>query len=568
MNFNNESALQLIGQCLLLLEQILQQYRKQYLVGNQKSYKEQQEEQQLSESNDRYDDRLNENETVKSGDEIYQFDFYESQNNLPEIVIALKSNFQKLKEALQRVKSQIDDQSSQNNSSLSNSNKIMKKNFQFAQDQKILKIIEGQHINQDLQQYFCDKFKNDAPQKIKQQKMDDNLNRLITYTSSNFCNQIEGIYKVVNNYLYSVRPTYQDDYFSQQSLKLRQDYEKDLKQFIMNIKDFSYQFGNIYPIEIQSYKSKLQQIKKSQALCFNLDDSLLATTENEIIHIWQFQEGQMIEFNKPKSQHKNDVACILFSQKYKYSFFSAGGLGDYSIFMWYFSNNNWECIEAQNYKTKNNGGFRSMILNKNEDKLFTSDSFGNIRIWKVDQINKVFIFENELKEFTKQCWSISLNESETQLVAFGEDKQIIVWEKQQNNEWKLLNKITQQDQACRGKFLNDSTFVFCTHNEGKLIEMKIEGKNKEKVVEITNMQLDFKKSDLFSFPIQYINNKQILIVKHNRYIYFQKRDNLGKMKMLTYLRFQNKQLFGTLSNDKQYQVVWNDGYYYVYKLNL
>ncbi|CAD8068140.1 unnamed protein product [Paramecium sonneborni] len=287
---------------------------------------------------------------------------------------------------------------------------------------------------------------------------------------------------------------------------LLQNQDKIMRKFkivFLNIKDFPYYVANIQPLQTLTGPILFYQNKKSQALCFNLDYSLLATTENETIHIWQFQEGKMNAFIQPKIQHKNDVACILIGQKYRHSFFSAGGIGDHRIFMVFFKQQLGN-FEAENYQNRKNGGF-----NKNEDQLFKSDLLGNIRIWKVNQMNKVFSFEKELQGNNKQCQSINLNQSETQLISFGEEKQIIIWQKQQNNDcWKVQDKITEYDQACKCKFLNDQIFVFCTHNEGK-----------NKVVEISKMQLDFKKSDYFSLPIQYINNKQININCQAKQIY-------------------------------------------------
>ncbi|CAD8101450.1 unnamed protein product [Paramecium sonneborni] len=334
-------------------------------------------------------------------------------------------------------------------------------------------------------------------------------------------------------------------------------FEERIKEILSIITDIPFHFNTFFVKPI-----KIEQIEKCQSICFNNNDSLIATTVGKSIQIWNFQKGEIQQKGLPLVGHKSDVTTILFSRNQVESFISGGDLGENSIIMWSLQNNTW--IQTVPI-IQEIGGFRSMILNKKDNKLFTADSQGYIKLWKVDFINKLIEKEYEFPKPFGQVWEISLNDSETSLISCVEDHKIILWKKQSEKNWFIKQEIRLKSQPLRIKFLNDNYFICCTEHDGYLKEFKLK---KELFVEkiLNKIKLDQQNQDMPSFPIQ--QNRNIIFVKHNKFIHFLRKNEQGLIQRYQKISFQDMYISGALSNKKQILMIWSNGQYYLFKVGV
>ncbi|CAD8093031.1 unnamed protein product [Paramecium sonneborni] len=309
-------------------------------------------------------------------------------------------------------------------------------------------------------------------------------------------------------------------------------------------------------ISLNLIDDTIEQRDFCYSLSFNKDNSLLITNnENEIL-IWNFKNGKM-ELNQRVTEHSKDVNCLLFSKKNN-NFIS--GSNDNSVRCWkQITVNKW--ISSKEFE--HIGYVYCLLLNQNENQLISGTFYGQINIWNIDFENK----DNELKliqtldKHNNTVYSLSLNKSETQFISCSKDQTIVVWGLGENKLWEFQYIVKQSniDFGCKVHFMNNNQFIWVDGGQ-ESTDCIYTFEQKDGVFqEIPNGKVQLIKNqsfnDVFSFPIQYQEQENIMIIRHKTHIYVIQIQKNGQLKICGQLNCQTNVIFGILSNDAKYLVL-------------
>ncbi|CAD8075947.1 unnamed protein product [Paramecium primaurelia] len=304
------------------------------------------------------------------------------------------------------------------------------------------------------------------------------------------------------------------------------------------------------------------------AISFNQSGSLMISASNYDIIVWKFEKGKMNEITKI-SGHTQTISCLQFSQKSN-SFVSAGF--DNSIRCWNQINQK-EWKSSQSY-TQHTNCINCLILNQSENQLISGGRDKSIKIWKIDFTNNQLTYLYYLDKHTNNVYSLCFNQSEDTLVSCG-DESIIIWKMDNLKKWQFGQVVTKSinEFGYRLCFINNDQFIQIAGNQiSKDCISTFELKN-EKYQENLSKELKLIKndqtSDLNLFPIFHVRQNNLMIVKHKYYVYLIKISNEGQLKIITYIKFESNYIFGALSYDGRYLVIWEkvEQKFHIYELN-
>ncbi|CAD8082027.1 unnamed protein product [Paramecium primaurelia] len=287
-------------------------------------------------------------------------------------------------------------------------------------------------------------------------------------------------------------------------------------------------------------------------IAFNNSNTIMLSGLGEKIKSWLFIDGQLVEVGTLVG-HTDNVSCLVFS-KYSNSFVS--GALDYGIKVWKEKTQfKWE--GSQLY-IQHFDFISCLILSQDEDFLFSGSHDRTIRIWKLDFTQNLLQQVQCLEYHTNQIFSMSINNSQSQLVSCGQDKQIILWEKGNNNQWQFKHKIEQsiQDFGYRIQFISDTQFIWL--NKGKNGYICFFELDQGIFIEKQNKQIDLGNDDFEDedfFPIWYNHKIQVIFVKHKKTIYTFKKDKDDNINLITKIQiFNHPKFYGQFTNNGKYLV--------------
>ncbi|CAD8130572.1 unnamed protein product [Paramecium sonneborni] len=311
-------------------------------------------------------------------------------------------------------------------------------------------------------------------------------------------------------------------------------------------------------IKLKLIDQSVKQNDRCNAIVFDSCGQIMVSTENNDIKIWKFLNGK-IEQIKILQGHTNSIQCLVYSKKQN-SFIS--GANDNSIRCWkQLDSSDW--ITSEPYK-EHTHCVNCIILNSNEDLLFSGSDDKSIKVWKVDFNQNILTYMYSLDKHNNIIIALSLNESETQLVSCAKDKnQIIIWERREQDkfEFKYFVKQSILDQGKKVKFIKNNQFIWVTGGKeiDKLciFELK-EGvfqENQDKTIQlIANNQI----FDEYRFSIVYNKERNLMVVRHKTYIYIITEINDGKFKIVDQLNCDTYDVYGTITNNGQYLVYFDN----------
>ncbi|CAD8179317.1 unnamed protein product [Paramecium pentaurelia] len=168
------------------------------------------------------------------------------------------------------------------------------------------------------------------------------------------------------------------------------------------------------------------------SIAFNSSDSIMVSTNESIIEVWNFNNGRL-ELLQSLNQHTGWVNALMFSKKQN-SFISCSS--DKTIRIWKDQGGN-DWIGSFPYE-QHTHKVLCMTVNQNEDQVFSGSQDKTIIVWKLDFDKNELIYQYSLEKHDYDIYGLSLNQSERQLVscAYGED-QIIIWERGLNNKMEF-----------------------------------------------------------------------------------------------------------------------------------
>ncbi|CAD8073399.1 unnamed protein product [Paramecium sonneborni] len=316
-------------------------------------------------------------------------------------------------------------------------------------------------------------------------------------------------------------------------------------------------------IELKLIDDSIIQKQMCYAIDINSACSLMISGKNENIVLWNFKNGKISEIVTLKA-HEDDVQCLKFSKRQN-SFIS--GSKDNSLYCWKVINNKQQWIHSQQFKVHKDW-IECFLLNQNEDQLIVGSKDNSITIWNVDFKKNRLIYQYTLTEHYNKVCSLSLNQSETQLASCGYDHYII-WERNQQDQWQIKYKQEQKNKGEKIKFINDNQFIWITEQIEQIqVFEKYENIYKEDLNKCLQLIDDDYNWDESLFPIIYNIQKNIIVLRQKRYIYFIRQTENGYLKIIKDLNCDYASIYGTITDDGLYLIIWNykSDKYLIYEL--
>ncbi|CAD8214070.1 unnamed protein product [Paramecium pentaurelia] len=212
------------------------------------------------------------------------------------------------------------------------------------------------------------------------------------------------------------------------------------------------------------------------------------------------------------------------------------------------------------------GQVQRIFYTINESKSYLifkfENSKRNIIIWNVDFIKNELNFQYSLDQHSNQVHSFSFNSSETVLVSCGYNH-FIIWEKGIQGKWEFKYRKDVSDDGRKIYLINDQQLLWVTFrkNIDAIFVFEIQNGvfelNINKTIKLTkNNECD----DNLYFPIIYNKDKNIILVRHKHHIYLIRQLNNDTFNIIVSLNCQNDQIYGTMTNNGQYLVFWDNIY--------
>ncbi|CAD8198429.1 unnamed protein product [Paramecium octaurelia] len=332
---------------------------------------------------------------------------------------------------------------------------------------------------------------------------------------------------------------------------------KEIKQQIININQLNFsQHKN--EITLKLIDQSVKQNEQCNAIAFDQFGSIIVSTQQNDIKVWSFLNGKF-KLIKTLQGHTCQIQCLVYSKKQN---FFISGSQDKTLRCWQqLNNNDWFCSEPYQQHTD---VVMCIILNLNEDLLFSGSFDKSIKVWKVEFNKSKLTFLYSLDKHNNSVLSLSLNQSENQLVSFAQGQnQIIIWEKQRVKdkfEFKYFVKQSIQDCGSKVHFIKENQFIWITGEQQidkfYVFELKHEvfKENQEKTIQLI---ANNRTNDEYRFPIIYNKDRNLIVVRHKSYIYIIREINDGKYKIDEQLNCEAYGIYGTITNNGQYLVYWN-----------
>ncbi|CAD8095952.1 unnamed protein product [Paramecium primaurelia] len=383
----------------------------------------------------------------------------------------------------------------------------------------------------------------------------DELDCFIKNQNTNYDSNIARIYNINRSWKTKLSNNLYQYIQDQEKVKFR-----DIKQKIININCSN--LYQIYEIKLKSIEQSVQQ-KQCNSIVFDSSGSIMVSTEENDIKVWSFLDGK-IKMLKKLQGHTNWVFCLVYSKKQNF-FISCAE--DKTIRCWKQLNQT-EWISSQPYQ-QHTDFVTCIILNSNENILFSGSKDKSIKAWKVDINKNILTYMYSLNKHDNKVMALSLNQSETQLVSCGQNKnQIIIWERREQDKFEFKHFVKQsiQEEGLKIQFIKENQFIWVTGGKEKdklqVFEVK-QGEyieNQDKAIQLITNNLIV---DQYRFPIVYNKERNLIIIRHKNFIYIIREMNNGKFKIVEQLNCDTIEIYGTITNNGQYLIYWdqkNQGY--------
>ncbi|CAD8072781.1 unnamed protein product [Paramecium sonneborni] len=291
-----------------------------------------------------------------------------------------------------------------------------------------------------------------------------------------------------------------------------------------------------------------------QAMEFNYDNSILLAGSNCQIKVYNFFMGEM-KFKQLLNEHKKNVVTLNF-MKPSTQFIS--GSDDNLIIIWSLNkNNSWFCQQKLNSHIRE---IRAVIINSVDDLIISGSLDKTIKFWS--KANGWFCSQT-IDEHQDSVWGLSLNETENQIISCGEDKIILILEKQTDKTWILFQKIFTFISGCRLCYINDHSFVFQPYKNENMILFQYDNMNRQ-FQQIDQIKVKGGLNCVCFFPQKLLKqnsrygNKFVLVDKNGQHVNLIKLNSSGQLMTEQSIDFSTCQVFGTMSNDGEFLVTWDD----------
>ncbi|CAD8214476.1 unnamed protein product [Paramecium pentaurelia] len=140
---------------------------------------------------------------------------------------------------------------------------------------------------------------------------------------------------------------------------------------------------------------------------------------------------------------------------------------------------------------------------------------------------------------------LSLNQQQNKVISCGQDEQILIIEQsQQDSKWIVIQKIKVETHGKRICFINDNVFTF-----------QPDGIEQMHYLQTKNILVKGG-DDQWFFPQQHIKSKCLFINRNGKYVNLIRTKENGEFKTEQSIEFRHIRLYGCMSNDGQYLIIW------------
>ncbi|CAK60193.1 unnamed protein product (macronuclear) [Paramecium tetraurelia] len=306
----------------------------------------------------------------------------------------------------------------------------------------------------------------------------------------------------------------------------------------------------IRPVNFQQINSIKQQYD-CYALAFNKAGNVVVSGSGKDIIVWKFEQDKLTQL-QTLSGHNYNVNCLTFSQN---QLFFVSGACDSQIMIWREqAKNNWKCDQTIN---EHANSICSLIISQNDDFIYSCSLDNSIKVW-VKNLDNQFEQYQSLLGHTGSVYSISLNLKETQLISSSRDKSIIVWEIGEDKLWKKLQIIQNDDYGYRIAFISNVAFFWQRYGNG-VAQIYLFDKQllNYKILKRINMKEQLT-DGYYLCPSIFHKKQHLIISKHSKNFYILRKLQNNRFSLLQTIEFPSSTLFGAISVNADYLIVWND----------
>ncbi|CAD8169857.1 unnamed protein product [Paramecium pentaurelia] len=326
----------------------------------------------------------------------------------------------------------------------------------------------------------------------------------------------------------------------------------DIKEKRKQVEKVSWQLSIDGDIQLKLLNNSINQDEKSLALAFNYQTNILVTSNNKEIVIWNFNEGKLEDCQK--YQLSEIVNCLVFS-KNQNIFIS----GSKEVQIWKEQQKK-QWSKSKPYQIQEDKFITCLVLNSKEDLLIQGGRNQIINILAVDFQKNQITYLYQLDRHTQWVSSLSLNNSENLLLSCGYNETII-WKKNEDNKWSFMTEVIKQktsDDPNRALFLKDDQFIFFNNRKGSTSAIVYQQNKLDftKNYEIEFLPIPTLKSKL-SQSFKFIPELNLLFVTYKEYTYILRKQSNGKFKIVNQQCYKTDEIYGTLSIDGQYLVIYD-----------
>ncbi|CAD8129501.1 unnamed protein product [Paramecium sonneborni] len=316
----------------------------------------------------------------------------------------------------------------------------------------------------------------------------------------------------------------------------------------MSIKDFSqnditnmvcFPKKSLKPFKYELINSVLEQ-QGAFAFSFSQQSQFL---------VGGYNSGQ-VRLIQQLQETKTPVCCVSFMNK-STQFISRGD--SYTIILWQQdSKNGWICKQ----KLQGHSSFINCLrINQEDDLIISGSSDKSIKLWRIK--NEQWQCSQTINCNQNKILSLCINDSSNQIISCSSENQIIIIQQQCDLEWKIIQIIQLDTSGFRLCYINDDIFVFQGNSKEKMnvYERDIQN-NQFKLTKEVNVRSSRNCQNYF--PQQFIKKKSILVNKNGRFINLLRINCNGDFINEQVLEFDHKFIFGSMTEDGEYLVIYDD----------
>ncbi|CAD8213121.1 unnamed protein product [Paramecium pentaurelia] len=290
---------------------------------------------------------------------------------------------------------------------------------------------------------------------------------------------------------------------------------------------------------VRPYQADIQEI---YSMAFNRNGFLQLTGVDDMITVYLFLEGRIKTFRRMPCQRS--VSVLLFGQQSN-DFISGHCDGSLQI---------WNYLNQINYTSTI---YENQHVEIVRYQLISSCDDLTIIVHYLSLQQKSLLLKQSLTKNRDNVTSICLNQSETTLLSCRKDAQIIVWKKNNYDDWEFKNIVNHSVQQYGNKivFIKDNQFIWTQYKEQKILVLE----------EVNQVFIQTSKSSIINeiksdVKLPFIYNLQFnqIIFHHGQNINLVKQLQDGSFQIVSC--FQNQptgQYKGVVTNDFKYLVIWN-----------